>query len=95
MIEGQTPFLLSSKWMCEQQGIVDFGTGQASLPKISNAVVQPERAPTFHLLLPITAFQGNDPVKALTKVDDADARSLLRACAQLLSTADKQAVHEE
>ena len=38
--------------------VIDFKTGQAVFTKISKDVVQLERAPTYHLLLPVTAFQG-------------------------------------
>ena len=94
VVEGQTPFLLSSKWLYEQKAIVDFGAGQAFLPYISNEVVQLERAPTHHLLLPVTAFQGHDTARDLTKVKDEDAGPLLRACAQMLCAADDKAVQE-
>ncbi|CAE7745408.1 unnamed protein product, partial [Symbiodinium sp. CCMP2456] len=60
IVEGGTPMLLSSKWLYDQEAIVDFKRGQAIFPKISSEVIQLERAPTFHLLLPITAFGGNE-----------------------------------
>ena len=85
VVEGQTPLLLSSKWLYEQAAIIDFRTGQAILPKISHEVIQLERASTYHLLLPVTAYQGHDAARALTNVSDEKEESvLLRACAQVL-----------
>ena len=83
VVEGQTPLLLSSKWLYEQEAIIDFKTGQAILPKITSQVVQLERAPTYHLLLPVTAYQGHDEAKHLTQVPPDDGGLLLRACAQM------------
>ena len=39
-MEGQTPMLLSSNWLYDQEFIIDFKTGQALLPKISNGLIQ-------------------------------------------------------
>ena len=83
VVEGQTPLLLSSRWLHEHQAIVDFGTGQAVFPKLSEEVIQLERAPTYHLMMPVTAFFGHDQAKDLTKVTAEEVKSpLLRACAR-------------
>ena len=61
VVEGQTPMLLSGKWLYEQEAIVDFKRGQALFPKITTGdILQLERAQTHHLLLPIMAFLGNE-----------------------------------
>ncbi|CAE7718634.1 unnamed protein product [Symbiodinium sp. CCMP2592] len=44
VVEGGTPMLLSSKWLYDQEAIIDFKRGQAILPKISSEVIQLERA---------------------------------------------------
>ena len=86
VVDGQTPLLLSSKWLYEQGALVDFRTGQAIFPRLGNHVIQLEHAPTYHLLLPVTAFQGNDDARAATRVAD-DQEGLLRACALILQEA--------
>ena len=54
------------------------------LPKISKDVIQLERTPTYHLMVPITAFEGHDQAKILTRVPEDGADSwLIRACAQM------------
>ena len=80
VVEGQTPLLLSSKWLYDQEAIIDFKKAQALLPKISSEVIQLERAPTYHLLLPVTAFPGHEKAKAITTGLGGDS-PLLRACA--------------
>ena len=86
--------LLFGKWLYEQEAVVDFKSGQAYLPKISDEIVQLERTPTFHLLLPVTAFHGNDSVRQATQATDGESR-LLRACAQLASDAVLKTVSPE
>ena len=73
VVEGQTPLLLSSKWLYEQEAVVDFKTGQALLPKISDEVIQLEQAPTYHLLLPVTAFQGHQAAKNITTASGGES----------------------
>ena len=80
VVEGQTPLLLSSKWLYEQEAIIDFKKAQALLPKISSDVIQLERAPTYHLLLPVTAYPGHEKARAITAAVE-DESPLLRACA--------------
>lgn len=80
VVEGSTPFLLSSRWLWEQEAVINFKTGKAIFPKISDKQIQLERAPTFHLLLPLTAFEGNhgvtDDVFVDPKDDDVPVREL-------------------
>ena len=85
VLEGQTPLLLSSKWLYEQEAVIDFKTGHALLPKISSEAIQLERAPTYHLLLPVTAYQGHQVARDLTNVNGEVSR-LLRACAQVTAS---------
>jgi len=62
VVKGDTPFLLSSRWLYDQEAVINFKTGKASFPKLSKNQIQLERAPSFHLLLPLTAFEGNGEV---------------------------------
>ena len=59
VVEGATPFLLSSKFLYDMKAEVDFRTGQAVFHALSEDVIQLERTPNHHLLLPLTAFAGN------------------------------------
>ena len=89
VLEGRTPLLLSSTWLYEQRAIIGFGSGQAPFPLVSSNVIQLERAPTYHLLLPVTALGGNETAKGVTTLTaDADG-PLLRACAQLEDASEK------
>ena len=84
VVEGQTPLLLSSKWLYDQEAVIDFRKGQALLPKVSPEPIQLERTSTYHLMLPVTAFAGHDEAKAKTEVpSDGEDSLLLRACAQI------------
>jgi hypothetical protein len=86
VVEGKTPFLLSSKWLYDQEAVIDFRRGQAWLPKISSEIIQLERSPTYHLLLPLTAFAGNEEIAAAAKVTSAETSPLLRACLRMKSS---------
>lgn len=59
VVEGATPFLLSSKFLYDMAAEVDFRTGKAVFHALSEDVIQLERTPNHHLLLPLTAFAGN------------------------------------
>ena len=72
IVDGATPFLLSSRWLYEQGAVINFRTGRALFPKISNKQVQLERSPTFHLLLPLTGFEGNPEVLSNAFVESQD-----------------------
>ena len=87
VVEGQTPMLLSSKWLYDQEAVIDFRAGHAWFPKISKEVIQLERAPTYHLMVPITASEDHEAAKSLTQVTEDNSESrLLRACTQLQET---------
>ena len=90
----QTPMLLSGKWLYEQEAVVDFKRGQALFPKITGEILQLDRAQTHHLLLPVTAFLGNESARDLTRVQAGEDR-LLRALAQLEEDSAPQAVSPE
>ena len=94
VVEGGTPMLLSSKWLWEQKAVVDFGLGQAYMPTFGGRILQLERSATNHLMLPITAFEGNEAVRELTQVSTENESPLLRAIAQA-ATASEQAATEE
>lgn len=55
IVEGQTPLLLSSKWLEEHEAIIDFKTGLAQFA-FTGKQIQLERASTNHLLLSLTEF---------------------------------------
>ena len=94
VVEGGTPMLLSGKWLWEQKAVVDFGLGQAYMPTFGGRILQLERSATNHLMLPITAFEGNEAVRELTQVSTENESPLLRAIAQA-ATASEQAAMEE
>lgn len=58
VVEGATPFLLSSKFLYDMEAVVDFRTGKAVFHALSEDAIQLERTPNHHLLLPLTAFAG-------------------------------------
>eukprot|EP00435_Cladocopium_sp_Y103_P063867 s1251_g25.t1 len=57
IVEGQTPLLLSSRWLWEQEAVINFATGKARFKCLGDRQVQLERASTNHLMLPINMFQ--------------------------------------
>ena len=59
IVEGQTPLLLSSRWLQEQEAIIDFATGTARFKCTGDRTVQLERSSTNHLMLPINMFKEN------------------------------------
>ena len=63
VVEGSTPLLLSSRWLYETGAVINFKTGRAVFPALcGDREIQLERAPSFHLLMPVSAFQGNSEV---------------------------------
>ena len=64
VVEGSTPLLLSGKWLYDAGAVINFKTGRAVFTEISPREIQLERAPSFHLLMPVTAFQGNRDILA-------------------------------
>ena len=64
VVEGQTPMLLSSRWLEEHSAVIDFRTGKASFGFLDGQDLQLERASTNHLLLPVTAFPDAKTVSA-------------------------------
>lgn len=62
MVEGGTPFLLSSKFLYDVDATINFRTGIAVFKKLSNRQFKLERTPSHHLMIPLTAFAGNEPV---------------------------------
>ena len=59
VVEGATPLLLSAKVMYEWGLQVDFKTGLAVFNDRNGEQVQLERAPSYHLLMPIDRFAGH------------------------------------
>ena len=60
MVEGGTPFLLSSKFLYDMDATINFRTGLAIFKRLSDRQSRLERSPSNHLLLPMTAFAGRE-----------------------------------
>ena len=89
VVEGATPLLLSGKWLYDAGAVINFKTGRAIFTEISPREIQLERAPSFHLMMPVTAFQSNQDILANLFVDDeADP-----GVAQLKDSSPREAVH--
>lgn len=56
IVEGQTPLLLSSRWLEQHAAVINFRTGEATFGFLGDKPLQLERASTNHLLLPLTSF---------------------------------------
>lgn len=74
VVEGNTPLLLSSRFMYDQEITVDFKKGQAWFHQWQERV-QLERASSYHLLLSILGFPGNVTEKNLMKIPEEDVLS--------------------
>ena len=55
VVDGSAPLLLSSKFLYQMEMTVDFKSGAAWLP--DRKKIQLERAPSYHLMLPILNFR--------------------------------------
>jgi len=60
IVEGPTPFLLSSKFLAEMDAVIDFRKGATAFRKLSEQQYQLPRTAGGHLLLPILAFPGRN-----------------------------------
>ena len=60
VVEGQTPLLLSSRWLWEQEAVINFSNGMAKFKCTGDRQVQLERASTNHLMLPINMFMNGE-----------------------------------
>lgn len=69
VVEGQTPILLSSKWLEEQEAVINFKTGKARFKFLGDQQIQLERADTNHLLLPLTRFHDAVSPNVVSKND--------------------------
>ena len=56
VVKGQTPTLLSSRWLEEHSAVIDFKSQKAQYGFLNGASLQLERSRTNHLLLPMTTF---------------------------------------
>ena len=91
VVEGSTPLLLSSRWLYETGAVINFKTGRAIFPALSNREVQLERAPSYHLLMPVHAFQGNTEVlHGLFAASDDQDPGLARLIASTSPTEDSR-----
>lgn len=59
VVEGQTPILLSSRWLEEQGAVINFQSGKARFRFLGDRQVQLEKSSTNHLLLPLTGFSNH------------------------------------
>ena len=78
VVEGATPLLLSAKVMYEWGLQVDFKTGLAIFNDRKGEQVQLERAPSYHLLMPIDRFAGH-PEMTRSESDGHPERSSRQA----------------
>ena len=62
LVEGPTPFLLSSKFLYDMEATINFRTGKAIFRTLGEQQIQLERSANHHLMLPLTAYQGNATV---------------------------------
>ena len=62
VVEGSTPMLLSGKWLYDMGAVINFKTGRARFMELGGEEVQLERAPSYHLMLPMNAYKGNEEV---------------------------------
>ena len=58
VVEGNTPPLLSAKFLYDARTTINFRSGVAAFMEIHDEAVQLERGPGNHLLLPVTLFGG-------------------------------------
>ena len=73
VVDGSTPLLLSGKWPYDAGAVIDFRTGRAKFREVSDREVQLERAPSYHLMMPVTAFGGNEEaLRELFVPDESD-----------------------
>lgn len=73
VVEGPTPFLLSSRFLAEMNARIEFRSGVAVFQKLSNVQYRLQRSPGSHLLIPVTAFAGHPEVFEPLRVPDPDA----------------------
>ena len=71
VVEGSTPLLLSSKFLYDNNIIIDFKKGQAWFQQW-DLKVQLERAPSYHLLLSMLGFPGNEMDLQKLKIPEED-----------------------
>ena len=74
VVDGATPLLLSSKFMYEQDIQIDFKKGHAWF-KHWGEKVKLERAPSYHLLLSILGFPGNEKDLEKLKIPEEEGLS--------------------
>lgn len=71
VVAGSTPLLLSSKFLYDNNIIIDFKKGQAWFQQW-DLKVQLERAPSYHLLLSMLGFPGNEMDLQKLKIPEED-----------------------
>ena len=62
LVEGATPFLLSSKFLYDVDATINFRRGIAEFGQLSEKQIKLEGTPNHHLLFPLMAFAGNTTV---------------------------------
>ena len=89
VVDGATPLLLSGKWLYDAGAVINFKTGRAIFTEISPREIQLERAPSFHLMMPVTAFHGNQDILDNLFVQDGEDPGV----AQLKDSSPRGEVH--
>lgn len=74
LVEGNTPFLLSAKFLADMNATVNFRTGTAIFRRLSAKHFQLERTSGNHLVIPILAFAGRAEVFEPLRVIQPDSR---------------------
>ena len=90
MVEGGTPFLLSSKFLYDMKATINFRTGVGVFEAVSDQHVKLERSPGNHLMLPVTAFAGHSSVLNAMRVDHPDAGVQKIQCTQEMTAGESQ-----
>ena len=81
VVDGATPHLLSSKVVCEQDFQIDFRKGHAWFKQWGEKV-KLGRAPSYHLLLSILGFPGNEKdLEKLKILEEEGLSGVLRGLA--------------
>ena len=71
IVEGNTPLLLSARFLAEHKCMLDFRTGEASFGKISEDRVKLQRGAGGHFLLPLVDFPGRRVQEHLSEEREA------------------------
>lgn len=74
LVEGNTPFLLSARFLADLNATVNFRTGAPVFRRVSEKHFQLERTSGNHLVIPILAFAGRAEVFEPLRANQPDPR---------------------